>query len=184
MDLDGDIGAKRPHFIKTVDYPVELYQSLKGRYFTAQTPCLFVGGESSAWGALVNPSDSGVNLYFFVATLNYISGENLTIGYYMNSELPGRPRKSNIIAPANTAIEPLPEPRTFLLYASDVRGFPEGGELMFSRTAYANQFMTVDGDGRFIVPPGGNCGFFLSPLSRGEAESKVYLAFGFWEAPV
>lgn len=184
MDIQGHGCAACAHFQKTVTYPVELCASLKGRYFTAQTPCLHVGCEGNAWGALINPRGSDVNLNFFVSTLNYIEGGDLTISFYMNADLPGCPREAPDPEPANTAIHPLPQAQTELLYASGVSGFPEDGQFMFSRTAYANQFLTIDGDGRFIVPPGGNICFFLSPLTRAQAESKVYLAYGFWEEPI
>jgi hypothetical protein len=169
---------------KTVNFPVELYESMSGRYFTAQTPRLIVGGNTNAWGALINPYNSDVILHVNVTTLNFIYGEPLTLGFYMNAELPGRPRESDMIAPANTAIRPLPEPEVHLLYESDVPGYPRGGEFTLSRTAYPGQLTMLQKNGIFIVPPGGSYCAFVRPLERGQDESKIYLAFGWWEEPV
>lgn len=169
--------------IKTAVYPVELYQSLLGRYFTAETPHLVVGG-AAAWGAIANPPDSGINLHMNVVTLNYVYGEPLTIGFYMNAELPGNPHVSGGFAPANTAICPLPEPMCRLLYVSDTPGSPIGGVFTFSRTTYPGQLTMLEKNGAFVVPPGGNYCAFVRPLMRGQDESRIYLAFGWYEEPV
>lgn len=183
MNADGKICFNPARFAKTVDYPVALYESLRGNYFTAQTPRLIVGSAGNAWGALYNPRNSGVNLHVSVATLNYIYGDRLTIGVNMNSKLPGPPHVLGWGAPTNTAIRPLPQPEARVMYASNVTGYPEGGQFMFSRTAYPSQYLALDEGGRFIVPPGGNYCAFLSPLMRAQENSKVYLAFGWWEEP-
>jgi hypothetical protein len=176
-------GCESTCISKTVSYPISLYESLLGRYFTAQTPHLPIGIGTNAWGALYNPRGSGINLHLSVVTLNFIYGEDLTIGFYMNSDLPGSPCEAPTAA-ANMAICPLPRPETRLLYASDICGFPQGGEFLFSRTAYPGQLTLLEEDGKFIVPPGGNYCAFLRSLMRGQSESMVYLAFGWWEEPV
>lgn len=169
---------------KVVNVPIDFYQSLLGRYFTAQTPDLLVTDRGNAWGALRNPLNSGVILRINVVTLNYIYGEPLTVGFYMNAELPGTPRESDMIAPANTALSPLPESKIKLFYAEDAPGFPEGGEFSFSRTAYPGQLTILEKGGVFAVPPGGNYCVFLDNLEAGQNESSVYIAFGFWVEPV
>lgn len=169
---------------KTVSVPLDIYESELGRYFTAETPHLYMDGEGNAWGALFNPSDSGVNLQMSVVTLNYIYGSPMTIGFYMNSRLPGEPEESRMIAPANTTIRPLPRPPIHLMYASEVSGIPHGGLFTLSRTAYPEQITVFDNEAKFIVPPGGNYCAFLSGLDPDQDESEVYLAFGFWVVPV
>lgn len=170
--------------LRTASYPIALYESLLGRYFTAETPILPVGGDTAAWGALYNPCNSGVNLHVNVVTLNYVEGEPLTISFFMNADLPGEPRESHSIAPANTALCPLPEPEIRLLYASCVHGHPQGGQFTFSRTAYPNQLLMLEKDGVFIVPPGGSYCAFVRGLKRGQEDSRIYLAYGWWEEPI
>jgi hypothetical protein len=184
MFAEGNESREKTPLRKTVSIPLDIYESELGRYFTAETRHLTVGGQDNAWGALFNPPDSGVNLQMSVVTLNYISGSPMTIGFFMNAKLLGEPRESRLIAPANTAIRPLPESPIHLLYASEVSGIPRGGVFTLSRTAYPNQITVFDNEAKFIVPPGGNYCAFLSPLDPGQDESEVYLAFGFWVVPV
>jgi hypothetical protein len=120
MNADGKIYFNPARFTKTVDYPVALYESLRGRYFTAETPRLIVGPNGNAWGAIYNPRNSRVNLHVSVATLNYIYGDKLTIGVNMNSKLPGLPHVLGMGVPTNTAIRPLPEPEAHVMYAASL----------------------------------------------------------------
>ncbi len=184
MRQEEKMGGEPIPQVKTVSYPINLYQSLLGRYFTGQTPKLHLGGDTGAWGALVNPANSGVNLHMNVVTLNFIEGEPLTIAFYMNADLPGEGRLSPLTAPANSALCPLPEPEVRVRYASGVEGTPKGGLFTFSRTAYPGQLTMLEKDGAFIVPPGGNYCAYLRGLKPGQPCSKVYLAFGWYEEPV
>ena len=55
---------------QTVDIPVQLYQSMLGRYFVGYADYLnFTGKNTSAWASLYNPPDSGVLLHLNVWTV-------------------------------------------------------------------------------------------------------------------
>lgn len=184
MSENGNERKESTRISKTVSYPIALYESLKGRYFTSQTPNLIATGQYNAWGALFNPQGSGVNLHINLVTLNYIYGEPLILGFHMNADLPGRPSESAMTAPANTAVRPLPQPEVYLLYASEVTGTPQGGQFSLSRTTYPGALTILQKDGIFIVPPGGNYCAFVQALEEEQDESEFYLAFGWWEEPI
>ena len=169
---------------RTVDIPIDLYESMKGRYFTAETPLMPVGTRSKAWGALINPVRSRVNLHVNVATLNFAYGEPVKLSFYLNAALPGRPRVSRLNAPANTAILPLLPPKAKLLYASGVKGEPQEGFFSLSRTAYPGATTILEKNGKFIIPPGGNYCAFVDTVFEEQDPSELYLAFGWWEEPV
>ena len=40
-----------------------IYKSMQGKYFIGTTHVLYPGQNINAWGVLINPSGSGVNLY-------------------------------------------------------------------------------------------------------------------------
>lgn len=61
-------------FNKAVNIPNPLYQSLQGRYFVGQTEHIRFGEGKNAWGGLVNPSESDVNLLWeiYLSTVRII----------------------------------------------------------------------------------------------------------------
>lgn len=54
---------------EVVSIPVPLFESIEGNYFVSQTDILCVKKRMNAWAALVNPYDSGINLYKIVKIL-------------------------------------------------------------------------------------------------------------------
>lgn len=62
-------------FIKAVNIPNPLYQSLQGRYFVGQTETIRFGKGKNAWGGLINPSNSDVNLFVNAFTVTNHSNQ-------------------------------------------------------------------------------------------------------------
>lgn len=58
---------------EVVSIPVSLFKSMQGKYFVGQTEPLWVGNGLNAWAGLINPRNSGVNLYANVFTISNFS---------------------------------------------------------------------------------------------------------------
>lgn len=62
--------------IEVVDITSPAMNSMLGRYFIGQTGVLSFGNKYTAWGGIVNPSGSGVNLYLDIFTITNFSNQN------------------------------------------------------------------------------------------------------------
>ena len=62
-----DVMLKQP--MEVVDITSPAMNSMLGRYFIGQTGELCFGNCFNAWGGIVNPINSGVNLYFDIFTI-------------------------------------------------------------------------------------------------------------------
>jgi hypothetical protein len=58
---------------EVVDLTSPGWNSRLGRYFIGQTGELNLGNQFDAWGGIINPYDSGVNLYFDIFTITNLS---------------------------------------------------------------------------------------------------------------
>lgn len=95
--------------------PYPLYLSLQGKYFVgyADNNMQFSNG-SIAWAGLINPINSGVNLFVYVWTVTNIGQAPLMARRWFNADPQGQPVKSEFVTPVNTALYPLPKPRVKL----------------------------------------------------------------------
>lgn len=169
---------------QVADLPYDLYLSLQGKYFVGYADDLEFGNGSIAWAGLINPISSGVNLFAQVWTVTNIGASPLIAKVWFNAIPPGIPTESELVTPANTALCPLPVPKTKLLQASNVLGDPVGGSNIFIRTVAPEVTIASDEQGRFIFPPGGS---FVITLSTTETSNEVgmgRIAFGWSEEPV
>jgi hypothetical protein len=158
-----------------------VYHSYLGKYFLGQTDMILFGGGYNAWGALVNPIDSGVNMFLNAYTISNFSNEPFTAEGWLSSALPGEAMLSRHLAAGNQAMLPLPEPKVNIMSASNVaEKYPSGGTYTFTRRVEPNQTLTKhDFQGMYIIPPGSSFAlFFLSP---GKERVWSRLAFGWWE---
>ncbi|MCM3749853.1 DUF6143 family protein [Paenibacillus pasadenensis] len=163
---------------KVVSIPNELYQSLQGRYFIGQTETLTAGQGANAWGGLINPANSGVNLFLATFTVNNLSNKTFPAKFYVNTTPPGVASTSTLVSPANTT-RPT-KPKVKLKFVRSTRGVPSGGTNIFTREVPPSPIL-VDEQGKIIIPPGGSFVVFL-PASSSTIKARIVL--GWYEQPV
>ena len=184
MDFKNQTYYDRDNFSKTVDIPIELYESIKGKYFIGYADNLTLGSNTSCWARLYNPRQSGVNLHVNVWTVTDISQAPFRAQFWFNAEAPGKPKESTLVTPSNTAIRPAPRPRVRLEQASDVVGEPEGGVKAFVRRGEPGVTLVETENGKLIFPPGGNFLVYLSIENTPNISAEGRIAFGWWEEPI
>ncbi len=165
--------------VKTVDIPLETYESMNGKYFIGYADRLKLGSGKSAWARLYNPRGSGVNLHVNVWTVTDISEAPYRAQFWFNSTPPLGAYSESPAVPANTAYRPVPIPLVKLQHASNVSGEPIGGAKAFVRRGKPGITLAETENGKLIFPPGGSFMIFLSVEEMVPAEGR--LAFGWWE---
>lgn len=166
------------------DIPVELAKSLEGKYFVGVAEDIEFGNATYAWARLYNPPDSGINLFVNVWTVSDVVSSPIRVQIYFNSMPPGLIQESVNVSPANTAINPLPEPKVKLEYAIAVHGFPTGGVKTFGRSGPAAVTINSEENGKFIFPPGGSFLVFIGNPETPTRLASGRIAFGWWEEPI
>lgn len=184
MDINYSYCKAQNNYTKSVNIPIDLYESLKGNYFIGYADDLSLGNGKSAWARLYNPPQSGVNLHINVWTVTDIAEAPFRAQFWFNAVPPGTPAISELVTPANTAIQPPPKPKIILEQASDVSGEPSGGVKAFVRRGQAELTLAATEDGKFIFPPGGSFTVFLSFAETPQATGSGRIAFGWWEEKI
>ena len=169
------------NFTKSVNIPIELYESMRGDYFIGYADNLTLGKGTSAWARLYNPRQSGVNLHVNVWTVTDISNAPMRAQFWFNANPPGTPSELAVVTPSNTAIRPVPKPRVKLQQASEVTGDPTGGVKAFVRRAQPEMTLAETENGKLIFPPGGSFLVFISMAENPEVAASGRIAFGWWE---
>lgn len=164
---------------KTVNIPNPLYQSLQGRYFVGQTERIHVGKGKNAWGGLINPLKSDVNLFVNAFTITNHSDMPVEAEIWFNPLPFGESKISRNVTSANTALFPLPQPEVKIAYAEGIRGIPKKGVMAFRRIVPPNSTLASDEDGKFIFPPNGSFVIVLVAPDNGIVQAEV--AFGWFE---
>ncbi len=164
------------------DCPVSLYQSLQGKYFVGMSSEAFGDGKY-AWAGLFNPSCSGVLLFVNVFTVSNPSEIPFSFQIWLNAQTSGLFSLSELVSPSNTAICPIPEPKTQLLYAENVDAGPSDGSLVFGRRCPPDTTIVSEEDGKFIIPPDGNFLINCLPPQYSSDQITGQIAFGWWETP-
>ncbi|MBE6064506.1 DUF6143 family protein [Clostridium cochlearium] len=167
---------------QVVSIPNPLYKSLQGIYFIGKTPLLVIGNGSNAWAALVNPKNSGKDLFVNVFTISNFSSSTIKAEIWLNTRPPGNPAISSFVSPANTALCPPPKPKVLLEYIQSTDGIPCGGVNIYDRIVPPNTTIVSEEDGKFIIPPGGNFLLFLRSANNELINNNV--AFGWWEKQI
>ncbi|MCG3087334.1 DUF6143 family protein [Sporosarcina cyprini] len=168
-------------FPKVVSIPNPLYQSLKGRYFVGQTETIRLGEGKNAWGGLLNPSDSNVDLFVNAFTITNHSDQPIEALIWFNpGPLPNR-MNSKKVTPANTAIHPLPMPKVRLAFG-EIVGLPKRGVNAFKRIVPPQSTLTADEDGKYIFPESGSFVIFLVSPTNELIDAEV--AYGWFEKRV
>lgn len=170
---------------KSVNIPIELYESMKGDYFIGYADNLSFGNGTSAWARLYNPSYSGVNLHVNVWTVTDISESPFRAQFWFNATPPsGAGYQTALVTPSNTTIQPLPKPQIKLQLESNVSGEPVGGIKAFVRRGEPEVTLVETENGKLIFPPGGSFLVFLSITEGAQTVASGRIAFGWWEEPI
>ncbi|QBQ07176.1 hypothetical protein E2C16_13575 [Sporosarcina pasteurii] len=164
---------------KSVNIPNPLYQSLQGQYFVGQTETIRLGNGKNAWGGLINPSHSNVDLFVNAFTITNHSNQPIVAEIWFNPSPLGKRMFSDKVTPANTALCPLPKPKVNLAFAELINGFPVKGVNSFKRIVPPQSTLASDEDGKFIFPSCGAFVVFLTSTSNEVIKSEV--AFGWFE---
>lgn len=167
---------------QVVSIPISLFKSMQGKYFVGQTEILRVGNGLSAWAGLVNPRNSGVNLYANVFTISNFSDDYLTAEIWLNTNLPEKGIVSHKVSPTNTALRPLPKNKVDIRFVKSTTMLPENGVNVYERIVPPNTTLVGEEDGKFIEPPGGN--YVIVIKSSASKLNKVIVAFGWWEKSI
>lgn len=171
-------------YVKSVNIPIELYESMEGKYFIGYADNLSFGNGTSAWARLYNPPDSGVDLFVNVWTVTDISEAPFRARFWFNATPPGIPVLSDLVTPSNTAFRPTPKPKIQLQQASDVTGEPTGGVKAFVRRGEPETTLVETENGKLIFPPGGSFLVFVSNPKAPGVKASGRVAFGWWEEPI
>ena len=170
--------TKKP--IEVVDLTNPTLQSILGNYFIGQTEELTMVGNNNAWAALINPINSGGNLFFDIFTITNYSEKSFPAEIWLNPKLPGRGISSPYVTPSNLTITPPPKPKTKLLFASLVAGAPTDGVNVFDRIVTPNSTLVSDSSkGGIILGPGDSFAIFLR--SPGTPKIPARVVFSWWE---
>ncbi|MCW2279396.1 DUF6143 family protein [Heliophilum fasciatum] len=166
--------------VKVVDWTFSVWETLLGNYFFGQTEMLTFGDGYNAWGALINPTDSGVDMFWNVYTFSNFSSQPFTAEVWANSMPPGQGIVSKNIASANQMLNPPPMPKITLQYGDRVLQSPTQGIYAFTRIVEPKATLTRhDFQGMIIIPPGGSVITYLRSPGKGNIQSRI--AFGWWE---
>ena len=165
---------------QVVNLPYRVYQSFCGRNFMGHTPFLTYGENRNAWGGLLNPMDSGINLFINTFTVSNLSEGPVLAELWLNAWPEGDVMKSPFLSPANTAITPLPIPKSIVVYSQNVKDCVAGGANIFGRIIGAHSTEVGNYYGKIIVPPGGS--FIVCLHASGLQCAKADIAFGWWES--
>lgn len=170
--------------IKSVDIPIELYESTIGKYFIGYADELKFGKGTSAWARLYNPPHSGVNLHVNVWTVTDISEYPFRAQFWFNSSAPGTINESELVTTSNTAFRPVPKPKVKLQMSSNVDSDPVGGIKAFVRRGDPENTLVESENGKLIFPPGGSFLVFLSLAENPTESAEGRVAFGWWEEDI
>jgi hypothetical protein len=153
---------KQPSEVVNITSPA--LNSRIGKYFIGQTGLLNYGGGYYAWGGIVNPADSGVNLYIDIFTITNFSTQNLISEIWLNADPPRKAAVSYNVTPTNQAISPSPLPKAVMKYAGYSAEPMTKGVNIFDRIVTQNSTLVSDShNGSIIIGPGGSFSILLRP---------------------
>lgn len=170
--------------LSNVSTPIELYESIQGKYFIGYADNLTFGNYTNAWARLYNPIGSGVVLHVNVWTVTAVSEEPFRAQFWFNPVPPKSDVKEACPTTTNFIIKPEPKAKVRLEYASNVVGEPCGGVKAFVRRAQPETTLVDTENGKIILGEGKSFFIFLSNPENPEAFAEGRVAFGWWEENV
>lgn len=172
---------------ETFEQPIELVNvtsptlnSKLGRYFIGKTGLLNFGGGYYAWGGIVNPIDSGVNLYIDIFTITNYSTQNFISEIWLNLNPPNNAADSFDVTPTNQAVSPPSKPKAIMKYAGFSTEHMTKGVNIFDRIVPQSSTLVSDShNGSIIIGPGGSFSILLRP--NGYQQMTGTIVFTWWE---
>jgi len=169
--------------IEVVDITSPAMNSMLGRYFIGQTGLLNFGNENHAWGGIINPINSGVNLFFDIFTITNFSNQNFVGEIWLNAKPPMKPMTSATVTPSNQAIMPPPRPKAVMLYVDNKTEFLSSGVNIFGRIVAPNSTLVSDSHkGSIIIGQGGS--FSILIKSPGPQAITGTIVLTWWEEDI
>ncbi|HOJ10129.1 MAG TPA: DUF6143 family protein [Clostridiales bacterium] len=166
--------------IEVVNITSPALNSRLGRYFIGQTGLLNFGNGYNAWGGIINPIDSGVNLYFDIFTITNFSTQSFMGEIWLNASSPKNAVISSTVTPSNQGISPPPIPKAVMKYADYFTEPMTGGVNIFGRIVAPNSTLVSDShNGSIIIGPGGSFSILLRPLVSQYIKGTIVLTW--WE---
>lgn len=169
--------------IEVVDLTNPGKYSMIGKYFIGQTGELTFGNNYNAWGVLINPRHSEVNLFFDIFTITNFSMESFVGEIWLSNKLLTEGKTSSIVTPSNQGISPPPKPKAKLQFADNTDAPPKSGVNIFNRIVPPDSTLVSDSHkGSIIIGPGGSFGILLK-----SAESKIItgtIVMTWWEEKI
>lgn len=174
--------AKKPP-ARVVDITSPAMNSMLGRYFIGQTGMLSFGNNYDAWGGIINPNNSGVNLYFDIFTITNFSYQSFTGEIWLNAKPPKKSKISSTVTPSNQAISPPPKPKAIMEYDDYLAESLTKGVNIFGRIVAPNSTLVSDShQGSIIIAPGGSFSILLK--SPGPQSIKGTIVLTWWEEKI
>lgn len=169
---------ERPAIVVDITSPA--MNSMLGRYFIGQTGILNFGNKYSAWGGIINPVNSGVNLYFDIFTITNFGAQSFTGEIWLNAKQPKKSVISRTVTPSNQTIIPPPIPRAVMEYADYMIEPLTNGVNIFGRIVAPNSTLVSDSHkGSIIIGPGDSFSILLK--SYGPQTIKGTIVLTWWE---
>ncbi|MEA4833069.1 hypothetical protein SDC9_93683 [bioreactor metagenome] len=172
------------NYVQSVNIPIELFESMKGEYFVGYAENLLFGKGTKAWARLYNPYNSGVNLHVNVWTVSDISAGPYNAQFWFNANPSCGFTESKLFTCSNTAIWPVPVPKSIIQKAINVTNDPYGGAKAFVRTSQPGITIADNENGKFIFPPGGSFLVLISLVEGYDDPADGRIAFGWWEEKI
>jgi len=169
--------------IEVVDITSPAMNSMLGRYFIGQTGLLNFGNQCNAWGGIINPNNSGVNLFFDIFTITNFSNQNFVGDIWLNAKPPMKAMTSATVTPSNQAILPPPRPKAVMVYADYLTDSLTSGVNIFGRIVTPNSTLVSDSHkGSIIIGQGGS--FSILIRSPGPHNITGSIVLTWWEEKV
>lgn len=178
-----DMFEKARPLPEIVEITTPAFNSMLGRYFIGQTGLLELEGNYTAWGGLINPVASGVNLYFDIFTITNFSDKSFNSEIWLNANPQEKVKVSSTVTPANQTISPPPRPKVIMGYVDKMEEPLLNGVNIFGRIVPENSTLVSDShQGSIIIPPGGSISILLKPSGPLMQTSTIVLTW--WEEDI
>lgn len=169
--------------ITIVDITSPGYNALLGSYFIGQTAQLEFGNGYNAWGGVINPVHSGVNLFFDIFTITNFSESGYTSEIWLNANPPEDALISSTVVVSNQGITPPPQPKAVVKYIDSLSEPLTKGVNIFDRIVTANSTLVSDSHkGSIILGPGDSFSILL--VSPGYQMIKGTIVLTWWEEKI